>query len=73
MAEADPRKGKEATLSEKPKRRLGRVLLMLILPALLICGGAYYYVVNDHFVSTDNAYVKEDKVSLSAEVGGRIV
>ena len=28
---------------------------------------------NDHYVSTDNAYVQQDKVSISAEVGGRIV
>lgn len=73
MAEADPRIDAQTSLLVKPKRRWGRLLLILIVPVLLIGGGTYYYIVNDHFVSTDNAYVKEDKVSLSAEVGGRIV
>ena len=36
-------------------------------------GAYYYYRVNDHYVSTDNAYVQQDKVSISAEIGGRIV
>lgn len=51
-------------------RRLG---LMVSLPLLLIGGGVTYYVLNDHYVSTDNAYVQQDKVSVSAEVGGRII
>jgi membrane fusion protein (multidrug efflux system) len=36
-------------------------------------GATAYYIVNDHYVSTDNAYVQQDKVSISAEVGGRIL
>lgn len=51
-------------------RRLG---LMVSVPLLLVGGGVTYYVLNDHFVSTDNAYVQQDKVSVSAEVGGRII
>jgi membrane fusion protein, multidrug efflux system len=60
-----------------PKRgiaaRLGRLAIMLSVPLILIGGTAWYYIANDHFVSTDNAYVQQDKVSVSAEVGGRIV
>jgi membrane fusion protein, multidrug efflux system len=44
----------------------------LSLPLILIVGGVAYYLANDHYVSTDNAYVQQDKVSVSAEVGGRI-
>ena len=51
-------------------RRLG---LMVSVPLLLVGGGVTYYVLNDHYVSTDNAYVQQDKVSVSAEVGGRII
>ncbi|MFM9852014.1 MAG: HlyD family secretion protein [Sphingomonadaceae bacterium] len=73
MAEADPRISAETLTPVKKKRRWGRLLLMLIVPLLLLGGGTYYYIINDHFVSTDNAYVKEDKVSISSEVGGRII
>jgi membrane fusion protein (multidrug efflux system) len=40
---------------------------------LAACGvGAYFYFSGDRFVSTDNAYLKFDKVTLSAEVSGNI-
>jgi membrane fusion protein, multidrug efflux system len=75
MADADPKidiATSEPAL-EKPKRRWLRLGLMLSVPLLLIIGGVAYYIANDHYVSTDNAYVQQDKVSISAEVGGRIV
>ena len=50
-----------------------RPLLFISLPLVLICGAIGYFIANDHYVSTDNAYVQQDKVSISAEVGGRIV
>jgi membrane fusion protein (multidrug efflux system) len=40
---------------------------------VLAAGATAYYIANDHYVSTDNAYVQQDKVSISAEVGGRII
>ena len=73
MAEADPRMDIQTNLPIKPQRRWGHVLLMLTVPVLLLASGTYFFIINDHFVSTDNAYVKEDKVALSAEVSGRIV
>ncbi len=54
-------------------QRLRRFSLMVSFPLILIAGAAWYYTANDHYVSTDNAYVRQDKVSVSAEVGGRIV
>ena len=50
-----------------------RPLLFISLPLVLICGAIGYFIANDHYVSTDNAYVQQDKVSISAEVGGRII
>jgi membrane fusion protein (multidrug efflux system) len=47
--------------------------LLASVPLLLVGGATVYYIVNDHYVSTDNAYVQQDKVSISAEVGGRII
>lgn len=54
-------------------KRLAKWVLMLSVPALLVGGGFAYYVANDHYVSTDNAYVQQDKVSISSEIGGRII
>ena len=72
MAEADSNLGVPAPAPQKP-RRFARLLLMASVPLLLVGGGTAYYIANDHYVSTDNAYVQQDKISISAEVGGRIV
>ncbi|WP_260581073.1 HlyD family secretion protein [Sphingopyxis sp. PET50] len=47
-------------------------LLLFGLPALMIAGGAVWWLTSGGSVSTDNAYVQMDKVSVAAEVGGRI-
>jgi membrane fusion protein, multidrug efflux system len=77
MAEADAHMNLAAETSSpspaKQPRKWLRALLILSVPLLLIIGGVAYYLANDHYVSTDNAYVQQDKVSVSAEVGGRIV
>ena len=62
----------ETAVAKKP-RRWGRLIAMLSLPAVLIAAVLAYYRANDHYVSTDNAYVQQDKVSISAEVSGRLV
>jgi membrane fusion protein (multidrug efflux system) len=81
MAEQDPsfedaRLREEAAAAERPPRRkprFGRIALMAAMPLLLIVGALTYYVSNDRYVSTDNAYVQQDKVSVSALVGGDVV
>lgn len=76
MAEADASIVLEDVIAidePKPPSRLRRLGLMISLPLLLVGGGVTYFVLNDHYVSTDNAYLQQDKVSVSAEVGGRIV
>jgi membrane fusion protein, multidrug efflux system len=80
MAEADPvirvdtaTEVPKTEVAEKPRRRWLRVGLMLLVPLILIAAAARYYIINDHYVSTDNAYVQQDKVSVSAEVSGTIV
>ena len=55
------------------KRRWLRPLLMLIVPALLLLGGAYYWLSSGGKVSTDNAAVKQDIVSVSSQVNGPVV
>jgi membrane fusion protein, multidrug efflux system len=72
MAEADPQIAVEAQLA-KPKRRWGRLALMLSVPLLILIGAIGYWLSLQGKVTTDNAYVQLDKVSVSAEVGGQIV
>lgn len=72
MAEADNNIGAHVPTPQKP-RRFGRLALMASVPTVLLAGGIAYYIANDHYVSTDNAYVQQDKISISSEVGGRIV
>jgi len=79
MAEADPAisqadlQGLEDSAPPAPRRRLGRLAVMLSLPLLLLIGGGIYWRSLQGQVSTDNAYVHLDKVSVSAQVGGDIV
>ena len=44
---------------------------MLIVPALLMLGGGYYWLTSGGSVSTDDAQVKQDIVSVSPQVNGR--
>jgi membrane fusion protein (multidrug efflux system) len=49
-----------------------RTILMLIVPAILIIGGGYYWLTSGGSVSTDDAQVKQDIVSVSAQVTGPV-
>ncbi len=49
-----------------------RLIAMISVPLLIVAGGATYWIMQQGKVSTDNAYVRQDKVSVSAEVGGPI-
>ena len=55
----------------RQKRWLRRVLLLLG-PLLLLTIGGYVYLTGGRYAETDNAYIKADKVSLSAQVSGPI-
>src|SRR5690554_8022585 len=54
-------------------RKIGRWVLMLSVPLILLGFGVYYWIYSDRYASTDNAYVQQDIVSVSAEVGGKII
>jgi membrane fusion protein (multidrug efflux system) len=77
MADRDARIEVEPATVAPPRRtaaaRVRKIALMAVVPLLLVAGAVSYYVANDHYVSTDNAYVRQDKVSISAELSGRIV
>jgi membrane fusion protein (multidrug efflux system) len=55
-----------------PKRKWGRLVLMLSLPLLIALVGGYFWLTSGRWVSTDNAYVQQDKVAVTAEISGPI-
>jgi len=77
----EPMTGTVAEEAPKPRRRIKlpkgksalRPLLMLLVPALLLLAGGYYWLASGDSVSTDNAAVKQDIVSVSAQVSGAVV
>ena len=87
MADADPKIDRSAATetviiapspvvaAEVPTKRRAwlRPALMVSVPLLLIAIAAYFWLTAGRFVSTDNAYIQQDKVSVSSDVGGRIV
>jgi membrane fusion protein (multidrug efflux system) len=74
MAEADPSLSEsKAEQTSAAPRRWGRLLLMLSVPLALLVGGFVYWQGLQGKVSTDNAYVQQDMVAVSSEVGGKIV
>ncbi|KQT33612.1 secretion protein HlyD [Sphingomonas sp. Leaf412] len=87
MADADPHRMPAATTEVSatdienltadavapPRRRWGRLALLLGVPLLIALVGGYFYLTSGRYVSTDNAYVRQDMVSVSPDVSGRIV
>ena len=81
MADADPQQkianGEMIAVDHDPaptaKRRWLRVVLMISVPLLVVAFGAFLWLTGGRSVSTDNAYVQQDKVSISSDVAGRIV
>lgn len=79
MAEADAKKieaeapATDVAQPPKAKRNWFRLVLMLSVPIALAVMGIYFWMNSGHTAETDNAYVQQDKVSVAAEVGGRII
>ena len=86
MADADPQMRIEAdpavpsrvveadvAPAAKPRRRWLRAVLMFGVPLIVIGVAAFFYLTSGRYVSTDNAYVQQDKVSVASDVAGRIV
>src|SRR3954466_5456712 len=81
MSEADPRvQAETAAPAEAPaeapetarKKRPWRLILMLSVPVILLAIGGYMWLTSGRYVSTDNAYVQQDMVSVAPEVNGII-
>ena len=53
--------------------RLLRATLLLIVPVIAVLGGLYLYARGGQQVETENAYVKQHNLAVSAEVSGRVI
>ncbi|BCH26581.1 membrane protein [Mesorhizobium sp. L-8-10] len=56
-----------------PRRKLGRALLMALLPVALVVGGGYVWVTGGRYQETENANLRQARVSIASEATGRIV
>jgi membrane fusion protein (multidrug efflux system) len=77
MSEADPKVPAEtaalAALAEPEtarRKRPWRLILLLSVPLVLLAIGGYMWLTSGRYVSTDNAYVQQDMVSVAPEVSG---
>ena len=72
-AGAQPPDLQEAARPAKKKRRGGRYALMLAVPLLLVAGGAYVWATGGRFQETDNANLRQARITIAADTAGRIV
>jgi membrane fusion protein (multidrug efflux system) len=84
MADADPKIPRgvtpvaidtigEVEAPASKRRPWSRIVLMVSVPLLIAVIGGYLWLTSGRYVSTDNAYVQQDMVSVSPDVSGRIV
>lgn len=49
-----------------------RRLLIYVLPTAIIVAGAYFWLTGGRYVETDNAYIHQPMIPISADVSGRV-
>lgn len=62
--------GIQAPTGAARRQRALRILLLIVVPAVAALVGAWVWLQGGRYIETDNAYVKADKVPVSAEVAG---
>ncbi len=78
MAEADLAAGPRPPATARPVVRkttathIRRAALMLLVPALAVGAGIWYWFGSPGEVSTDNAYIKQDIVSIAGQITGMV-
>lgn len=54
----------------KSRRLVRRIALMAVVPLALVIGGGWYWINGGRYLSTENAYVNQDAVSISPQISG---
>ncbi len=73
MTEANLKPESTASTAEpRSARTMQRFVLLLVVPLIAAVIVGVIYLLGGRYVETDNAYVKAEKVSVSAEVAGKI-
>ncbi|MDP5239866.1 HlyD family secretion protein [Uliginosibacterium sp. 31-16] len=72
MSNTDVTPTPQATPPVQVRNSRLRLILLLVVPLLLALGAGVVYLRGGRSVETDNAYVKADKLSISAEVAGPV-
>ena len=62
----------KAVVNTAPRRRRLRMMLLVVVPVVLLIGAGMAWLAGGRYVSTDDAYVKADKVAITAEVSGKV-
>jgi membrane fusion protein (multidrug efflux system) len=62
-----------AVVPKVPLRQRLRRPLLIVVPLLLAAVGAAYYIADEPYVSTDDAFVRAAKESVNARVAGQVV
>ncbi|MEM9356857.1 MAG: HlyD family secretion protein [Pseudomonadota bacterium] len=73
-SEQDSKVGSAPTPEAKPRKLSKRMIIAMsaIGPVLAIALGMYLYLGGGRYISTDNAYIKSDKIAVSADISGRV-
>ena len=73
QANADSAEAGRSQLGKDRRLRMaGIVALAGLGPLIAILAGLYLYLGGGRYVSTDNAYVKSDKIAVSSDISGRV-
>lgn len=68
-----PASRRRAALPKIPLRQRLRRPLLILFPAILAAFGTAYYLAEEPYVSTDDAFVRAAKESINARVAGQVV
>lgn len=55
------------------RRALTRLVLLIVVPAVAIVTASHFYFAGGRHVVSENAYVKADIISISADIAGRVI
>jgi membrane fusion protein, multidrug efflux system len=70
-----PETARPGPVAPGPRRRRGllRPLLLVGVPLVVALAGLYWYAISGRYITTENAYVKSDIVTISTDIDGRVI